>query len=349
MPHSRSQTRTRSPSNAPRPSNASSSKRIRARLIPTTLSVSSSRVRKHWRPLPQPTQDRIRSLLLSISSASQSAHLNRTTKSRRGNTTNPAKVPLTSDEHTEAISAITSKLLSRLPKMHFPPTSSTARSRSATNITTTNSTAQENDFDYDLTLTQTATLSSQLTEATQSAKLLRASIIQEEADLRAERAELAGLQENLKRSTAAQRDLERRLHPLAKSIASPHERAVEEIRTTKREPGRFKTGHDAAAEEETIADATLGTARRRRHQHHPIIGAEGGAGALLSDAAIAAAADEDLQALATQLRSHLGSMAGNTAGLRGVLKEVKAAEAAVGAFAWRGMGREKYERVVGLE
>lgn len=296
--------------------------------------MSSSRVRKHWQPLSQPTQDRIRTLLLAIEASSQTAHQNRTNKSR--NTTNPAKLPLTPDEYTEAITALTQKLLSRLPKMQFP----SSNTRSAT--TAAAAAAQDIDFDYDATLHRTASLSANLTEATHSAKLLRASIRQEEADLKAERAELASLQENLKRSVNAQRDLEKRLHPLAKSLDRSR-RADEDIKP--------KTEPDSE-DEEHIADATLGTARRRRRDHHHHCNHNDThdpachPSALLSESAIAS--DERLQPLATQLRSHLASMAANANGLRGVAGELQAAEAALAAFAWRGLSRERYERVVGL-
>ena len=101
----------------------------------------------------------------------------------------------------------------------------------------------------------------------------------------------------------------------------------------------LKREEEAGDEEEVVADQMLGTARRGS-------GVQGQGGRLLGESALEE--DEELKVLATQLRSHLGSMAGNTASLKGVAKELKSAESAIAAFAWKGMGKEQYERVVGL-
>lgn len=190
------------------------------------------------------------------------------------------------------------------------------------------SAAQDADFDYSATLAQNASLAAQLTEAEQSAKLLRASIRREEKDLKREREELAVLQENYRGSVAVGREEERRLHSLVGGLGVKRE-----------EEGKGRRGVEVEGEsdEEGLADTALGTARRRKYQK---------GGRLLSESAVDG--DEELKALAAQLRSHLRSMAGNTAGLRDMAKELKKAEAAVAAFAWKGMSKDQYERIVGL-
>jgi phage shock protein A len=205
--------------------------------------------------------------------------------------------------------------------MQFPPSAST--SRAGQNVKTT----QEHDFDYEATLAQTRALEAQLTEAGRAARVLKVSIRQEERDLAEERRELEVLRENFRRGGVAGRDMERRLHGVARSLGEGNE----EVRV------KIEEGEDVG---EGMADQMLGTARRRRH-----MGAAE-AGALLDARAIEE--DQELKDLTGQLRSHLGSMVSNTAGLQGVRKELESAGAAVDAYAWRGMSRENYERVAGL-
>ncbi|ETN37311.1 uncharacterized protein HMPREF1541_08302 [Cyphellophora europaea CBS 101466] len=307
MPPSRNaKSRTRSPST----STAGGLKR-RAHLSPQTLSVSSNRVLKTWRPLPTPTQDRIRTLLLAIQSQTQSARRSSKASGRNGKgPSNPNKLDLTDDDYDEMVQALVSKLVVRLPKMTFPAARSKANSAAA-------AAAHDLDFDYEATLHRTAVLSAQLSEATQSSKLLRASIRKEEQNLRAEKAELDALAENLKRGTQAQRTQEKRLHPLARQLGGG--------RSAKVEDG-----------EEGVADQMLGTARRRHVVEAPLGKAE-------------IEGDADLEDLMKQLGSHLGSMATNTASLQGMRRELGRAEVAIRAFAWQRLGRDKYLRVMDVQ
>ncbi|KPI35618.1 uncharacterized protein AB675_4804 [Cyphellophora attinorum] len=275
------------------------------RLSPRTLSIPASRVRKSWKPLPTNTQDRIKTLLLAIQSEPLAslqdegpAH-----KRRRGNATWKLPSTVEDDDYTTATTKLITNLTKAVPKMTFPP----PRSSSARNSRKTSSIAQQQpsdiDFSLEATLNRTQTLQHQLTQATQSAKLLRMQIRREEADLRRDRAELSTLETNSRAAETEGRRQERegRVHPLARDVDDEESKAE-------------NTDDD---NDEGI-HAQANTARSRTKD------AIDGSELLLGSEEVEA--DADLQALTKGLRTHLASMRTNTQSLGRVRKELRRAK-----------------------
>jgi hypothetical protein len=87
------------------------------------------------------------------------------------------------EDYDKMVEEIADKLLDRLPRMPFPPTS-----------TSTSSASADDTFDLSGTLHRISTLQAQLATDTQSARLLRRAMTRETRALKRDRAELAGLE-----------------------------------------------------------------------------------------------------------------------------------------------------------
>lgn len=220
------------------------------------------------------------------------------------------------DVQAEAIQALMAKLVKAVPKMSFPPAGKSKGLRSATTTTNAKKGAimAEMDIDLEATFKRTAVLRSQVMQATQASKLLKRQLQAEEKDLRKDRAELKVLQENWDRTEAARKGQEQGLHALAREVDEVDGGGDGQV--VKMEENEDEGIHEQAS-----------TARSRLRRP------KGGMGGLLSQAAMNE--DEDMKGLADALRSHLASMRTNTAGLRGVRRELRRAEHQVGLWGLR--------------
>ncbi len=215
------------------------------------------------------------------------------------------------DEDWEgAIDELVEKLISRLPRMPFPP----QRSHPSTHVkASVKSTAASADLDFSLEriLERTSALRATLSSNNQSIKLLKAQIKREEQALRRDRGESKTLEEGVKRGREVEERQKRSLHTVARDVNGGNEQKGNGGRV----PGssRMTDDHD-----EDMMDTLISTAARTR-QNKTLIA--------LTNEAIEK--DDDLGTLVKQLRSHLGSMQSNVAGLKDLRHSIGSAESVI--------------------
>ncbi|KAK4946156.1 hypothetical protein LTR10_014667 [Elasticomyces elasticus] len=196
---------------------SSSSKRKHfATLEPRIKNISQATIQKKWKPLPTTSQDKIRQLLLNIKSkrSGSAARIPPISRARTGKTNTNSKTAIKEEEYEKIVEEVTDKLVSRLPRMPFPPTPTTTS-------------ADDTPFDLSNTLHRISSLQSQLTTNIQSAHLLRRQIKREQKALKQDRAELTALERGLKSSSELRRKKERGLHPIARQLDTNEDDGVE--------------------------------------------------------------------------------------------------------------------------
>lgn len=199
------------------------------------------------------------------------------------------------------------RLVSRLPRMPFPPGPTTAS-------------AEDTPFDLSNTLHRIATLQSQLATNMQSAHLLRRQIKREQKALKQDRAELAALEKGLRGSNDLRRKKERGLHPVAKNLDADSDADA-----------------DAEAQEDilrvnTIAGISTGSTALTDRQPGPT-------------AALDPKADPDLEPLLKELRNHLFSMQNNVAGMAPVMAAIDGTKTALDLFVARKLDPDTLRRL----
>ena len=203
------------------------------------------------------------------------------------------------------------RLLTRLPRMPFPPTST-----SSTNT---------DDFDLSSTLTRTATLQAQLTINTQSCNLLRRQIAHKKAALKRDRKELKTLEDGLRGSREVRKRKERGLHAIARAV----EREVEDD---------SDEGGDSVEEIERVnAICGIGSSTGRMN----------GASTTTTPQTLSINSENDagMDSLLAQLQSHLLSMRNNTTTMLPVLEAMTETKVALDKFAARSLDGETLRRV----
>ncbi|KIV77270.1 hypothetical protein PV11_09081 [Exophiala sideris] len=182
---------------------SSSTRKHFATLEPRIKNISQATIQKKWKPLPTTSQDKIRQLLLNIKSkrSGSAARIPPISRAR----TSKSKTAIKEEEYEKIVEEIADKLVSRLPRMPFPPTPASTS-------------LDDTPFDLSNTLHRVSSLQSQLTTNIQSAHLLRRQIKREQRALKQDRAELTALERGLKSSSELRRKKERGLHPIARQL-----------------------------------------------------------------------------------------------------------------------------------
>ena len=335
MAPTRPQPRLRSTSTRPstepkrsRSRSRSQSKTTRyAHLAPHTTHISRTKILKTWKPLPLSTQDRIRQVLLDVREESKARRRRALPKPKNG-IAKKAKIGIDggragarevveSEDWEGAVDDVVEKLISRLPRMPFPLQHSHSSAKTAStpypavSQTTSKSTAASTDLDLSLerTLSRTSLLRATLSSNNQSIKLLKAQIKREDKALKRDKGELKGLEEGVRRGREVAARQRRELHPVARDMFDGDEE------------DRAGCGRTGGEQDGEILDSLIPTtARTRRRKEHLALTNE------------AINKDEDLAPLVKQLRSHLGSMQNNVAGLEDLRSTMDNAEMTVMRF-----------------
>ncbi|KAI1623068.1 CENP-Q, a CENPA-CAD centromere complex subunit-domain-containing protein [Exophiala viscosa] len=206
---------------ASKPSSSSAATRRQkfATLEPRIKNISQATIQKKWKPLPTTSQDKIRQLVLNIKSkrSGSTARIPPLNRSQTSKPKSTSKASIKEEEYEKIVAEITDKLISRLPRMPFPPIPTAAQ--------------DETPFDLSNTLHRVSSLQSQLTTNIQSAHLLSRQIKREQRALKQDRAELAALERGLKSSSELRRKKERGLHPIVQQLDDNQDDAqVEQIK-----------------------------------------------------------------------------------------------------------------------
>ncbi|EXJ56555.1 hypothetical protein A1O7_06899 [Cladophialophora yegresii CBS 114405] len=218
------------------------------------------------------------------------------------------------------------RLLSRLPRMPFPPTSSSSNRNGNSN---SNSHAAD-DFDLSGTLARISTLQAQLTGNMQSARLLSRQINRENAALKLDKKELKTLEDGLRGSRELRRRKERGLHPLA--LARSHQDGHKDEEMARENAAIL--GIKIAAGTLDVGSLCLTTA--------PTATTDSTQSTESTDSALGAPptadpVDREMNTLLGQLRNHLQSMRDNTASMLPVVDAVEEAKVALEKFAARNL------------
>lgn len=220
-----------------------------------------------------------------------------------------------------------SRLLSRLPRMPFPPTNgSRAKSKAAATG------AADDSFDLSATLHRITTLQAELTMNTQSANLLRMQIKREQTALRRDRAELAQLESALRSSQTLRRKREKGLHPLARDLDNQSETETTSIERMTAIAG-IGIGRDVSRRESADGGRSLSDYTSAR----------------ISCLDVENQPDLELHTLLRQLRNHLGSMQNNMACLNPVMAAMDDAKMELDRFALGTFDEEALRRICGLQ
>ncbi|KAL2444405.1 hypothetical protein ABEF95_016537 [Exophiala dermatitidis] len=289
-----------------------------ATLVPRIKNVSEATIRKKWKPLPAQSQDKVRQILFDLKTkragASSSRRIATVGSMRHTRAKRPgSNVQVREEEYEKAVEEVADRLLSRLPRMPFPPTR-------------TSSKADESPFDLSAALHRISALQAQLTVNTQSAHLLRMQIRREQQALRRDKAELAGLQDAVKSSQRLRRKRETGLHPLARTAKQGHgQDEIERMNAIAGIAVRGATGHDHDVGVSSHSTSASGPALTIDEEDEPELGP-----------------------LLKQLRSHLHSMRNNTASLDPVFNAMDEAKCALDRFAVTSVDRETLMRLSGV-
>ncbi|KIX01532.1 uncharacterized protein Z518_09258 [Rhinocladiella mackenziei CBS 650.93] len=291
-----------------------------AKLEPRIKNISQATIRKKWKPLPVSSQERVREILLNLKTKRSGAGgLDRVPAVGRTRSAATRKANLATTvkerEYERIVEEVADKLLSRLPRMPFPPTTSTQ--------------ADDSPFNLSNTLHRIRELQSQLTTNVQSAHLLRRQIQREKKALKRDRAELAGLEAALKSNEALKRKRGRTLHPLARDLDDE----VDEV-----EMEEF---------ERLNAVAGIAAGRSRGVVSHDQNGALHPPNSGVMD--LDGDPDPELEPLLKQLRSHLLSMQNNTASMRSVVAAMEDTKTALDQFVAMRLDKGTLRRLDGLE
>jgi kinetochore protein Fta7 len=282
------------------PSNSVESTKPYAHLSTHTTHIPASRILKTWRPLPSTTQDRIKSLLLSVKHDSKA----RRRKPAFKTLSKKAVTDALSDEDWEiVVDEVVEKLVKKLPRMPFPAVYSKKKS------TKGGKGASAEDFNLETLLGRNAGLKATSSSNLGSAKLLRAQIRREERALKRDREELKGLQEGVRR--ASEGNGQRGLHEVVGRMDRQEEKRMQ----------NGERGREGMDEEEDIIGVLQPTQATRPSRGGKVV-------LMIEDVEN----DPELAPLVKQLRSHLMSMRGNVAGLKDMRTELGRAEDALRLF-----------------
>ncbi|EHY59545.1 uncharacterized protein HMPREF1120_07533 [Exophiala dermatitidis NIH/UT8656] len=288
-----------------------------ATLAPRIKNISEATIRKKWKPLPAGSQDKVRQILFNLKTkragASSSRRIATVGSMRQARAKRPgSNTQVREEEYEKAVEEVADRLLSRLPRMPFPPTGASSK-------------ADESPFDLFAALHRISALQAQLTVNRQSAHLLRMQIRREQQALRRDKAELAGLQDAVKRSQRLRRKRETGLHPLARTAKQGHD-------------------HDEIERPNSVTGIAVRGATSTGPDYDVGVSTSASGSALTID-------EEDepeLGPLLKQLRSHLHSMRNNTASLNPVLAAMDEAKCALDRFAVTSFDRETLMRLSGI-
>jgi hypothetical protein len=275
-------------------------------LEPQTINIPRATIQKKWKPLAPQSQERIRQIILNLRQRKVGANARMSGFSRVA--VKKTKHSAEREEYAKVVEDIASKLLSRLPRMPFPPSSSTS----------TQSSTITDDFDLSYSLSRINTLQSQLSTNTNSTRLLQRQIRREKRALEKDRRELKMLREGLRGAQGVRKIKERGLHCVARAIGE-NDRVVEVRRM----------GEVAGIEtdERAIGDAGVGTMMSEQDAKNN---------------------DPNYEKLVQQLQSHLLSMRNNTASMMPVLDAMENARTALDKYAGRTLGDEALRRLYGV-
>ncbi|RMZ78033.1 hypothetical protein DV737_g4110, partial [Chaetothyriales sp. CBS 132003] len=201
-----------------------------ASLQPHTAHVSRARIQKTWRPLPQPTQERVKQLLLSL------------------------------QKDEQAVGEVVDKLIRRIPRMPFP------RQHNKNKSTPADGSSYEADFDFEATLDRIQRLEAELAETMEASKLLREHIRREEAAAAADREEYKVLEAGARSEQSLAREQARKLHPIARAVDMDAEAHTDDgMESFEYDYGRGQEGEDYG-EGRTDSAARKWTARARQQK-----------------------------------------------------------------------------------
>ncbi|ETI26418.1 hypothetical protein G647_03195 [Cladophialophora carrionii CBS 160.54] len=324
-------------------SDASAHSHTRPTLEPRIKHIPQATIRKKWKPLPQSSQDKIHSILSNLKTkrsggGGPNARIPRVGKPSARDSSRPgappragataSKTAIAEAEYAKIVEDVASRLLSRLPRMPFPPTLS--RSNSNGNAA--------DDFDLSSTLARISTLQAQLTCNMQTSRLLGRQISREKAALKLDKKELKTLEDGLRGSRELTRRKERGLHPLAREGGDGDGQ-------TERENTVIMGIKAAGAAEDrrslawalTAATAAATAAAESMDSTESALGLEDTADPV----------DPGMSVLLGQLRSHLLSMRNNTASLLPVVDAVDEAQVALEKFAARNLDEAAIRQLYG--
>jgi hypothetical protein len=322
-------------------------------LLPHERAISKSTIQKKWKPLPPHAQDKVRAVLLELRTRRAGAggdgriptvgnRKARVSSGKENNGTSRAsRNRLAEAEYQAVVEEVTEKyvppliiprvascsrfklihrLLSRLPRMPFPPScSNTAHS--------TSTASAPSEFDLSATLTRIASLRATLTTTTHSTRLLERQIRREKAALKHDRAELKMLQEGMRGAKEVRRRKERGEHWIVRDMKEREQNGLEDVAKRNQVVGITtwsSTGHlreDSSTTRDSMTPLSLDD------------GADD---------------DADLTRLKKQLHSHLVSVRTNTAPMIPVLEAIDATKVAIDQFAARNLEGNDLRRVLGL-
>ncbi|KAK6368284.1 hypothetical protein LTS17_010025 [Exophiala oligosperma] len=180
-----------------------------AALEPRIKNVPQATIRKKWKPLPTSSQDKVRQILLNVEAKRRgcNARIPPLSKTRAGQASKAnTKNALKEEEYDKIVEEIADKLISRLPRMPFPPAP-------------TSSSQDDTPFDLSNTLHRISSLQSTLNMNTSSSHLLRRQIKRERRLLKRDTAELDALETGLRSAKDLRRKKERGLHPVVRKLA----------------------------------------------------------------------------------------------------------------------------------
>ncbi|KAK5459415.1 hypothetical protein LTS15_003543 [Exophiala xenobiotica] len=313
-----------------KPSNRDLSTSDRARshfatLEPRIKNISQSTIQKKWKPLPTNSQDKIRQILLNVKtkrcgSTARIPPLGKAPR-RRSAAKASSKTQVKEEEYDQIVEEIADKLISRLPRMPFPPAPSTQSQ-------------DDTPFDLSNTLHRTSSLQATLNTDTSSSHLLRRQIKREQRLLKRDRAELDALETGLKSSKGLRRRKERGLHPVAQQL----DFVVDDE----------NNNDDELAHEIERVNSITGISMDNSVKDTMEHGARGGRSATMTTSLDEEGGGEELDSMLKQLRSHLSSMRNNTASMRPVLQAMDETKVALDGFAVRKLGHGALGRIYGV-
>ncbi|KIV95532.1 hypothetical protein PV10_03173 [Exophiala mesophila] len=324
-----------------------------AHLSPHIRHISRSTIRRKWKPLPQSSQDRIRANLLSLKARRAGANdhsrvptmASLKTKSQ-DSTKQPQRWPgrtkkqEADEEYQAAVDMVTEKLLGRIPRMPFPPSSTNSNPNGNSNNHTDES------FSLEATLHRISTLESTLSMHTSTSHLLRAQMKREKRALRRDRAELDTLQTALRSETRLRKVQERGLHPVTRALNHSIDHGVARGQRGKaRQRSASAPGDDAEEESSDDDESSQQLQQQRQPQPHlrPTQRNPPSSGTSLNYDL-----EPDMKNIMTRLRSHLTSMQTNTDGMQPVLQAMDKTKVALDQFVTMRFTGADRDRACGL-
>ncbi|EXJ78159.1 hypothetical protein A1O3_09320 [Capronia epimyces CBS 606.96] len=311
-----------------------------ATLAPRVKNISQATIRKKWKPLPVSSQEKVGQILLDVKTKRCGAARIPAVTSKmqpRGKKRPISRAQVKEDEYEKAVEEVADKLLSRLPRMPFPPANGGRSSKSNSNSNSI--AADDSAFDLSATLHRITALQAQLTMNTQSANLLRMQIKREQRALRRDHAELDGLETALKSSQTLRRKKEMGLHPLARALGQNQDTVwAEHVERANLAAGISGSRGPTAAAVAARHGAALSTS----------LSALSSSELIHRSRDPPAEGDPDLDPLLKQLRSHLLSMQNNTRNLNPVMAAMDEARTTLDRFAIGTFDDEGLRRLCGL-